>query len=145
MKNWQYGICMRKKMGRYGYRKSSTILTIKCRSIGFNNKYNQVSIRFIRNEKSGNFQYGSELHPHRYQRKRAADEIGMIEDVLRLYNAVAEPFMDANNALTQQTRSEMLQIIRKIQPSSSYFVDGLARMLGNSYRDRHLPARRDEI
>ena len=42
-------------------------------------------------------------HPHRYQRKQSADEIGMIEDVLRLYNIVAEPFMDAKNALTQQT------------------------------------------
>ena len=67
----------------------------------------------------------------------------MIEDVLRLYNTVAEPFMDANNALTQQTQSEMLQRIRKIQPSISYIVNGLARMLGNYYRDRNLPAIRD--
>ena len=36
-------------------------------------------------------------HPHRYQGKQAADEIGMIEDVLRLYNTVAEPSLDAKN------------------------------------------------
>ena len=70
----------------------------------------------------------------------------MIEDVLRLYNTVAEPFMDAKHALTQQTKSEMLQRISKIQPSASYIVKGLARNLGNSfYNDRNLPARRDEI
>ena len=84
-------------------------------------------------------------HPQRYQRKQSADEIGMIEDVLRLYNTVAEPFMDAKNALTQQTKSEMLQRIRKIQPSVSYIVNGLTRILGNYYNDRNLPARRDEI
>ena len=67
-------------------------------------------------------------HPQRYQRKQSADEIGMIEDVLRLYNTVAEPFMDAKNALTQQTKYEMLQRIRKIQPSISSIVNGLARI-----------------
>ena len=84
-------------------------------------------------------------HPQRYQRKQSVDEISMIEDVLRLYNTVAEPFMDVKNALTQQTKSEMLQRIRKIQPSISYIVNGLARILGNYYRDRNLPARRDGI
>ena len=84
-------------------------------------------------------------HPQRYQRKQSVDEISMIEDVLRLYNTVAEPFMDVKNALTQQTKSEMLQRIRKIQPSISYIVNGLARILGNYYRDRNTPARRDEI
>ena len=69
----------------------------------------------------------------------------MIEDVLRLYNTVAEPFMDVKHALTQQTKSEMIQRIRKIQPSISYIVTGLARILGNYYRDRILPARREEI
>ena len=49
----------------------------------------------------------------------------MVEDVLRLYNTVAEPFMDAKNALTQQTKSEMLLRIRKIQPSVSHIVNGL--------------------
>ena len=67
-------------------------------------------------------------HPQRYQRKQSVDEIGMIEDVLRLYNTVAEPFMDAKNALSQQTKSEMLQRIRKIRPSTSYIVNGLARI-----------------
>ena len=52
----------------------------------------------------------------------------MIEDALRLYNAVAEPFMDVKSALTQQTKSEMLQRIRKIQPSISYIDNGLARI-----------------
>ena len=47
-------------------------------------------------------------------------------------------------ALTQQTQSEMLQRIRKIQPSASYIVNGLARILCNYQNDRNLPTRRDE-
>ena len=37
------------------------------------------------------FSMAQNNHPQRYQRKQSADEIGMIEDVLRLYNTVAEP------------------------------------------------------
>ena len=61
-----------------------------------------------------------------------------------MYSTVAEPFMDAKNALTQQTKSEMLQRIRQIQPSVSYIVNGLARIWGNYHNDTSLPARRDE-
>ena len=99
----------------------------------------------LEKKRAETFNMAQNNHPQRYQRKQSVDEISMIEDVLRLYNTVAEPFMDVKNALTQQTKSEMLQRIRKIQPSISYIVNGLARILGNYYRDRNTPARRDEI
>ena len=93
---------------------------------------NTINSFFVLLEKkrAETFNMAQNSHPQRYQRKQSADEIGMIEDVLRLYNTVAEPFMDAKNALTQQTKSEMLQRIRKIQPSVSYIVNVLSRILG---------------
>ena len=91
----------------------------------------------LEKKRAETFNMAQHNHPQRYQRKQSADELGMIEDVLRLYNTVAEPFMDAKNALTQQTKSELLQRIRKIQPSISYIVHGFARILGYYYRDRN--------
>ena len=53
----------------------------------------------LEKKRAENFNMAQNNHPQRYQRKQSVDEIGMIEDVLRLYNTVAEPFMDAKKCI----------------------------------------------
>ena len=77
-------------------------------------------------------------HPQRYLKKESADEIGRIEEVLRLYNTIVDPYKKP--AFTQQTKSEILSKVRKIQPSVTYIVNGLTTILGNYYRDRNVQA-----
>ena len=50
-------------------------------------------------------------HPQRYLKKESADEIGRIEEVLRLYNTVVDPYN--KTGITQQTKSEILSTVRK--------------------------------
>ena len=59
-------------------------------------------------------------HPLRDQRKQSADEIGTIEDVLRLYNTVAEPFMDAKNGIN--TTNKNLKCFRESAKCNHLFL-----------------------
>ena len=43
----------------------------------------------LEKKRAETFNMAQNNHPQRYQRKQSANEIGMVEDVLRLYNAVA--------------------------------------------------------
>ena len=48
----------------------------------------------LEKKRADTFNMAQNNHPQRYQRKQSVDEISMIEDVLRLYNTIAERFMD---------------------------------------------------
>jgi Na+/alanine symporter len=84
----------------------------------------------------------SKLPSTKIFKKESADEIGRIEEVLRLYNTVVDPYN--KTGITQQTKSEILSTVRKIQPSVTYIVNGLTTILGNYYRDRNSANQRKE-
>ena len=77
-------------------------------------------------------------HPQQYLRKDSLDEIGRIEDVLRQYNSVVEPYEGMKTPNTQQTKSDILQKVRKLQPSVSFIANGINGILTDFYNRRHV-------
>ena len=74
----------------------------------------------------------SEIHTylqHNYaivgMKKASVQELGNIEEVMRLYNTAVEPYLGMKTSLTQTTKNQLLSSIRKIMPQVSYLVNKL--------------------
>ena len=74
----------------------------------------------------------SEIHTylqHNYaivgMKKASVQELGNIEEVMRLYNTAVEPYLGMKTSLTQTTKNQLLSSIRKIMPQVSYLVNRL--------------------
>ena len=74
----------------------------------------------------------SEVHTylqHNYaivgMKKASVQELGNIEEVMRLYNTAVEPYLGMKTSLTQTTKNQLLSSIRKIMPQVSYLVNKL--------------------
>jgi hypothetical protein len=80
----------------------------------------------------------SELHTYKNSnyavigmKKASVNELGSIDEVLRLYNTAAEPYLGMKTSLTQATKGQILSTIRKIMPSVTYIVNNLRDVLQN--------------
>ena len=58
-------------------------------------------------------------------KKASVQELGNIEEVMRLYNTAVEPYLGMKTSLTQTTKNQLLSSIRKIMPQVSYLVNRL--------------------
>ena len=83
-----------------------------------------------------------QAHPQQYLRKESLDEIRRIEDVLRVYKVLVEPFTGVKTQITQQTKSDILQKVRKIQPNVAFIANGINRILTDFYNRRNNPSQR---
>jgi hypothetical protein len=81
----------------------------------------------------------SEVHTylqHNYaivgMKKASVQELGNIEEVMRLYNTAVEPYLGMKTSLTQTTKNQLLSSIRKIMPQVSYLVNQLRGAFRNT-------------
>jgi hypothetical protein len=62
-------------------------------------------------------------------KKASVNELGNIEEVMRLYNTAVEPYLGMKTSLTQATKNQLLSSIRKIMPTITYLVNRLRAAL----------------
>jgi hypothetical protein len=56
-------------------------------------------------------------------KKASVNELGNIEEVMRLYNTAVEPYLGMKTSLTQATKNQLLSSIRKIMPTITYLIN----------------------